>query len=324
MVSMELQRTATSNPKAITIRQLLQQGTGFLSRMGVESARLDAELLLGKVVGCGREELYLNYEMALKAGEKDLFQRALQRRARREPVSYITGHREFWSLDFLVTADVLVPRPETELLVEVAIGLLNGRKRDSLPPLSLPLGKGEIKRGCAERTPKILDLGTGSGAIAVSLAKERSDVEIWATDLFPGALEIARANVARHGVNERTRFLQGDIFEPVEGWSGFFHMIVSNPPYVCRGEIQDLPPEVRDWEPRSAWDGGWDGLDLLRRIIQDGHLYLKEKGFMALEIGADMGEKVCRLIESVGCYSEGSVYQDLAGRDRLVVTRKLP
>jgi release factor glutamine methyltransferase len=306
MVSMELQRTATSNPKAITIQRLLQQGTGFLSQMGVESARLDAELLLGKVVGCGREELYLNYEMPLKAKEKDLFQRALQRRARREPVSYITGHREFWSLDFLLTADVLVPRPETELLVEVVLGLI------------------EAESQMADCKLQILDLGTGSGAIAVSLAKERSDVEIWATDLFPGALEIARANAARHGVNERTRFLQGDVFEPVEGWGGFFHMIVSNPPYVCRGEIQDLPPEVRDWEPRSAWDGGWDGLDLLRRIIQDGHLYLKEKGFMALEIGADMGEKVCRLIEGVGCYSEGSVYQDLAGRDRLVVTRKLP
>lgn len=293
-----------------TVRQLLRRGAEFLSEIGLESARLDAELLLSHVLGWSRERLWLDDKVPLEPTQRELFEQALRRRARMEPVAYITGVREFWSLDFLVTADVLVPRPETELLVEVALGLIEA----------------ESQMGLFQRTGKlqILDLGTGSGAIAVSLAKERRDVEIWATDLFPGALEVAQANAARHGANERTRFFQGDLFEPVKGWTDFFHMIVSNPPYICRGEIQDLPPEVRDWEPKSALDGGPDGLDLLRRIIQDGHLYLREEGFMVLEIGADMGEKVCRLIESVGCYSEGSVYQDLAGRDRLVVTRKLP
>lgn len=303
-MSGEFQIERTCNPRPVTVRQALQEGTGFLCRMGVESARLDAELLLGKVVGAGREALYLDYEMPLKARQKSLFQRALQRRAQREPISYITGQREFWSLDFLVTPDVLVPRPETEHLVEVALELL-----------------GQLDKNFPFR---ILDLGTGSGAIAVSLAKERSDLEIWATDFSSGALEIARANADQHGVREKVHFLQGDTFKPVEGRRGFFHMVVSNPPYVRRGEIQDLPPEVRDWEPKLALDGGLDGLDLYRRIIQGGQLYLADRGFMVLEIGADMGDEVSRLFAIMDCYSEGAVYQDYAGRDRVVVARKLP
>ncbi|MFQ5903450.1 MAG: peptide chain release factor N(5)-glutamine methyltransferase [Candidatus Binatia bacterium] len=304
MMGGEFQIAKICDPEPVTVRQALQEGTGFLSRMGLESARLEAELLLGKVLGGGREGLYLNYEMPLKRREKNLFQRALQRRTRREPVSYITGQREFWSLEFLVTPAVLVPRPETELLVEVALEV-TGQSDESFPF-------------------KILDLGTGSGAIAVSLAKERGDLEVWATDLSSGALEIARANAAHHGVGEKVHFLQGDLFEPVDGRQGFFHLVVSNPPYVRRGEFQNLPPEIRDWEPRSALDGGVDGLDLYRRIIQEGHLYMVDGGLMALEIGADMGDEISRLFASVGFYSEGTLHRDCAGRDRVVVARKLP
>ncbi|MFQ5916248.1 MAG: peptide chain release factor N(5)-glutamine methyltransferase [Candidatus Binatia bacterium] len=298
-------------PRPNTVLQALREGTGSLGRLGIESARLDAEVLLGFVLGGGREQIYLNYEMPLKSHDKEWYLRLLQRRARGEPIAYITGHREFWSLDFFVTPDVLVPRAETELLVEATLGQIEETaSRDSSKIL--------------ERNFQVLDLGTGSGAIGVSLTKERRDVEVWATDLSPKALEIARANADRHGVKDRIRFVEGDLFEPVERQCGFFHGVVSNPPYVRRSEMEFLSPEVREWEPKVALDGGPDGLDFHRRIIQQGHLYLKDGGFMVLEIAPDMGEEVCRLLESAGRYSEGSIHRDLAGRNRIVSTRKLP
>ena len=288
----------------MTVRQALQEGAALLSQMGIESARLDAELLLGKALGCLREKLYLDYEMVLGISVKDLYYSLLERRARREPLCYIIGRREFWSLDLYITPEVLVPRPETELLVEVTLALAKELNKNH------PI--------------KILDLGTGSGAIAVSLAKELSDVEIWATDLSARALEVARTNVLRHGVEEKIHFLQGDAFGPVRGQLKFFDLVVSNPPYVRRREFKNLPPEVRDWEPKLALDGGADGLDFYRRIMEETHLCLADGGFLALEIGADMGAEVCRLITSGGCYSAVSVRQDYAGRDRVVVARKLP
>ncbi len=303
-MSEEFQRAQAFSPQPVSVRQALQEGTKFLSQMGVESARLDAELLLGRVMGWGREKLYLNYEVPLGTHGRAMYHFFLRRRARREPISYITGQREFWSLDFLVTPEVLVPRAETELLIEVVLEVL-GQVHKNFPL-------------------KVLDLGTGSGAIAVSLAKEWGDIEIWAGDLSREALEIARTNAARQGVKEKIHFFQGDLFESFRGQLGFFHVVVSNPPYVRRDEMQNLPPEVRDWEPRLAWDGGLDGLDLYRRIIQEGHLYLTDGGFMVLEIGADMRDKVSRLFTGVGTYSESSVFQDYAGRDRVFVARKLP
>lgn len=292
-------------PRTVTVRQALQEGAALLSQMGIESARLDAALLLGEALGCPREKLYLDYEMALEISVKDLYDSLLERRARREPLSYIIGRREFWSLDFYITPEVLVPRAETELLVEVTLGLVKGLDKNH------PI--------------KILDLGTGSGTIAVSLAKELGDVEIWATDLSARALEVARTNALRHRVEEKIRFLLGDAFAPVRGQLNFFDLVVSNPPYVRRRELKDLSPEVCDWEPRLALDGGADGLDFYRRIVEETHLYLADGGFLALEIGADMSAEVCRLISnSVGYFSATQVCQDYAGRDRVVVARKLP
>jgi len=287
-----------------TVRQLLRRGTEFLSGVGVQSAHLDAELLLSHLLGWSREKLWLKDEAFLEATQIQLFELALRRRARREPVAYITGAKEFWSLDFVVSPEVLVPRPETELLVEIAFGWIR----------SLEVSGSKLR---------ILDLGTGSGAIAVSLLRERNDAEVWATDLSGEALEIARVNAARHGVEEKIHLLQGDLFEPLRSRRGWFHMILSNPPYVRRNEIQNLPPEVRDWEPRPALDGGVDGLDRYRRIIWEGHLYLANGGMIALEIGADMADEVCQLFSGVGCYSRGSVYRDYSGRDRVIVARKL-
>jgi release factor glutamine methyltransferase len=200
-----------------------------------------------------------------------------------------------------VTPDVLVPRPETECLVEAALGVMNDRHR-----------------GPAMR---VLDLGTGSGAIAVSLARERGDLELWATEISPAALEVARLNALRHGVCERISFLAGDLFGPVQELRKWFHLLISNPPYLTRSEMDDLPPEVGEWEPRMALCGGSDGLDFYRRIIQEGPLYLAGKGIMALEIGADMAEAVSGLFAAAGRFSAPGVYQDLAGRDRVVVAQ---
>lgn len=287
----------------LSVREALWQGAEFLSRIGIESARIDAELLLGQALGWTREELYSNPEALLAEKEKKLFQVSLQRRARKAPISYITGHREFWSLDFMVTRDVLIPRPETERLVEVMLQWL---------------GRSTENAGL-----RILDLGTGSGAIAVSLAHERSDLAVWASDLSADALEVAEANARRHGVIERVHFLCGDAYEPVEDRRGFFHAIISNPPYVRRDQLGTLPTEVRLWEPRLALDGGFDGLDLYRRIIQDGHLYLGAGGLMALEIGPDMKEEISRLFANSGRYSDLCAYRDYAGRDRVVIGTRL-
>ena len=286
-----------------SVRRALQEGAEFLSRAGIESARLDAELLLGKAVGHAREALYRDYQVILGAGEQRVYDSLLERRARGEPLAYITGEREFWSLPFYVTSEVLVPRPETEILIEVTLEL--------------------AKKMAPRHTIRILDLGTGSGAVAVALAGELGAAEVWATDLSARALEVARTNAARHEVCDKIRFLQGDTLEPVKNRERIFDLVVSNPPYVRRAELPRLTPEVRDWEPRLALDGGADGLDVYRRISQEAHLYLADGGFVALEIGADMGAEVCRLFAGTGYYDAPSVYQDYAGKDRVVVAQKL-
>lgn len=290
---------ANINATPPMLGETLRAAAALLSRAGIESARLDAELLLAEAVGCERGRLYLRYDTALGAREADLFRSLLARRMNGEPVAYITGRREFWSLDFIVTPAVLVPRPETELLVETAIGLFAAEAEIS----NLKL--------------KILELGTGSGAIAVSLAKEIEGAEIWATDISAPALEVARANARRHGVEGNIRFLEGDLFDPVRERAGFFDVIVSNPPYVRRGELASLAREVRDFEPRIALDGGADGLDFYRRIVAQAPRYIAAHGSVVVEIGADMEESVARLFEESG-YASVRAHQDLSGKDRVV------
>ncbi|NIO08008.1 MAG: peptide chain release factor N(5)-glutamine methyltransferase, partial [Deltaproteobacteria bacterium] len=251
-----------------TVAQALAEGAELLSYSGVESPRLDAELLLCEALGVKRERLYVNYESALARQSGSNYASLLKRRREREPMAYILGHREFWSLDFRVTPDVLVPRPETEVVVEEAL--------DQLANLEKVLKPSRPKPGF-----RILDLGTGSGAIAVSLAKERNDLEIWATDLSSAALEVARFNAQKHGIQEQIQFCRGDLFEPVARQKGFFHLIVSNPPYVNQQEMSDLSREV-GWEPRLALDGGQDGLDFYRRIISQAHRYLVEGGVVTM------------------------------------------
>jgi release factor glutamine methyltransferase len=222
---------------------------------------------------------------------------------RREPVGYITGRKEFWSLDFVVTPEALIPRPETELLVEVALHRL---------------------KSTASRTLNILDLGTGSGIIAVCLAKERLEANIVAVDISSSALEVARINSRRHGVSERIDLIHGDLFAPLGAKEGLFDLIVANPPYIRTGELSLLAPEISQWEPMTALDGGLDGIEYYRRIIGEAHEHLAPGSSIVLEIGADMAPVVTELFARSGGYGPPSVYQDYAGKDRVIAAIEVP
>ena len=297
---MESQTTITTEPKPKSFRDVLLEGARCLRVAGVESARLDAEVLLSQLLGIDKAELFLNLDAALKSEDETRFRELLLRRARQEPVAYITGRKEFWSLDFVVTPDVLIPRPETELVVEVAL---------------------EHARRCSGRSQlQILDLGTGSGAIAISLAKELPQAKMAAVDVSAPALRVAQRNSERHGVANRIHFLGGDLFEYVDGE---FDLIVSNPPYVRRGELSSLPAEIREWEPLTALDGGIDGLDCYRRITAEAHQHLVPGGGIILEIAADRGKAVADLLSRAGCRTTSLLYQDYAGRDRVIAATKM-
>ncbi|HEY1372637.1 MAG TPA: peptide chain release factor N(5)-glutamine methyltransferase [Candidatus Binatia bacterium] len=287
--------TTISWPEATTfsIASALKNATTQLAASDIDSARLDAEILLGEALGTDRGRLFLN-DLELPDAALARFRALVARRAGGEPVSYITGRREFWSLDFIVTPAVLTPRPETELLVEIALKLI-----------------------VSKAAPRILDLGTGSGAIAVALAKEIPGAEIVATDIFREALAIARANARRHGVDNRIRFFAGDLLAPVAAMTGGFDLIVSNPPYIRRADIAALPRDVRDYEPRIALDGGADGRDFYRRIAREAPDYLSAGGFAAVEIGAGMSADVARLFADAG-FADVRIEKDLAGLERVV------
>ena len=278
------------------------QGVRRLLGAGIDSARLDAELLLGCALGMSREELMIAATRKVSVAESDRYEDLLRRRLNREPLAYITGQQEFWSLGFLVSGDVLVPRPETEILVERALkhlATINNRE-----------------------APRILELGTGSGAIAVALASELPQAEIVATEIAPAALEIARRNASRNGVSNAIRFLQGDLFTALDQeLEKDFDLILSNPPYIPRGEIAHLEAEVSRWEPRAALDGGVDGLDFYRRIIEEAPGYLRQGGAVAVEIGAAIGSLVLALFRNNPAYGDTRVYQDYSGRDRVVIAR---
>jgi release factor glutamine methyltransferase len=280
---------------------VLVGGTQFLRDAGIESARLDAEVLLGHALDKERADIYLGMESTLNDSDEKIFRESLTRRAKGEPVAYITGHKEFWSLDFVVTPDVLIPRPETELVVELTL-------------------KEAITTKAAL---KILDIGTGSGVIAIALAKELPAAEIWAVDVSAAALNIAEVNARRHGVAERVKFLDGDLFDPITELGHRFDVIVSNPPYILSKEIANLGREVRDWEPKMALDGGPDGLDCYRQIIGGAHTYLAPEGRVLLEIGEDQGTAVAGLFVPAGRFGAATIFQDYAGKDRVIGASKI-
>jgi release factor glutamine methyltransferase len=278
-----------------TVRRVLSWTSGHFERRGVDSPRLTTEILLAHLLGVDRVRLYVDLDRPLSKAELLAFRRLIERRAAGEPTQYLTGRREFYGRTFLVDERVLIPRPETELLVEAVLR--------------------HIPRDAPSR---LLDLCTGSGCVAVSLAAERPLASVWATDLSPGACQLATQNAERLGVGARITLREGDLFGPLpEG--ARFDAIVSNPPYIPSGELPTLQREVRR-EPALALDGGPDGLTLIRRIAAGAAAWLKPGGRLALEIGEEQGQAVSALLCEAGLV-EVTVQKDLARQDRLVWAR---
>jgi release factor glutamine methyltransferase len=279
---------------AWTILEVLRWTIGRFERQGVASARLDAELLAAHAFGRTRVELYTHFDQPLGDPELAVYRALVQRRLDGEPVAYILGRKEFWSLDLLVDARVLVPRPDTETLVEQALELLQD------------LGKNG-------RALRVADIGTGSGALALALKKERPNDEVFAVDVSLEALAVAGENAGRLGLD--IALVQGDLLEPL-AHLGMFDLVASNPPYISSADIEGLSPEVRR-EPRLALDGGADGLALVRRLAKDAPKVLAPGGALVMEIGAGQATDVLEILRGEG-YADIGTRRDLAGIERVV------
>ena len=299
---MENQRIEPTDAPARRISSVVQQAARRLLSAGIDTGFLDAEVLLCHALGTTREQIVLTANGLLSDSELRAYEALISRRVAREPTAYITGVREFWSQSFHVAPGVLIPRPETELLVEIALRL------------ALELG--------STRPLRIVDIGTGSGAIAVALASELAEAEIFAIDLSAAALEAAKGNASRNHVAGKIKFLRGDLLAPLQVHQQV-DLIVSNPPYIRHDDIDRLEPEVRCWEPRSALDGGWDGLDYYRRILPEAFHYLRPNGALAVEIGASLGKAVAALFKEVAGSAEVKIHHDYAGNERVVTARKI-
>lgn len=289
-----------------TIKDLLKVSTDYLAQKEIENPRLNAEVLLAHQLGIDRVGLYLGFDKPLNENEVSGFRNLIRRRLRREPLQYITGVQEFWSIEFVVNPGVLIPRPETELLVEKACEIM--------APKGYPL----------EQPPlRILDLGTGCGAIAVSVAKEIENSRIWATDQSAKALKSARLNAERQKVSDRIHFLEGNLWEPVAEKGLLFDMILSNPPYVASKEIEGLPCEVSQFEPRLALDGGEEGMYYIERIIEGATEFMDRGAWLIMEMSPDQIEKALHLVQQSGCYQRNMRIKDYSHRYRAVMAQAL-
>jgi len=287
--------------------ELINWTADYFKKNSIESARLDAELLLGHMLNKSRLQLYMDFEQVVSKEHLAQYRELIKKRVERVPVAYLTNHKEFMSLSFYVDESVLIPRPETEVLVEKVLKLQSD--------------------DC-----KVLDLGTGSGAIVVTLATQRVDWKFLATDISTEAVAVAEKNAQRHRVSERITFLQGNLFEPLQvkhpGEGGDepikFDCIVSNPPYIPSCEISTLMPEVRDYEPRIAIDGGSIGLDFIEKMVAEAPKFLTENGQLVFEFGYQQGEAVRNLIQSNLQYTDCNIIKDYAGIERVAVAGVSP
>jgi len=303
--------------KTWTVLELLRWTTDYFSRSGIDSARLDAEVLLAHALETERLRLYIDYEKPVLPEERDRYRALVQRRAReRVPVSQLIGEREFWSLPFKVTSDVLTPRPETETLVEFGLSKASRRAASASTAGSDP-SEGEAVPADSQPALRILDVGTGSGAIALSLASELPHAEITATDLSERALQIAILNADQLHTRERIRFLVGDLFEPVA--SERFDLIVSNPPYVASKDAGSCPPELSH-EPEMALFAGHDGLDVIRRLIVSAGDHLSPGGWLGIELSPEQADTVEQELSQAGFVDVERRF-DLASRPRVVGAR---
>jgi len=274
-----------------TILKTIEWLTDYLQGKDVPEARLNAEHLIAHSLKISRMDLYLQFDRLLKKNELAELKPLIERRAKREPLQYILGTQPFRKVDIKVRPGVLIPRPETEIVVEEVLKSISN-----------------------EASIEILELGVGSGAIVAAIASERENVQITATEISPEALAIAKENTAPY--NERITLLEGDLFEPVEDKS--FDLIVSNPPYMRDDEWPTLEPEVRDYEPLTALKAGKDGLDFYRRIINDSGKHLNPGGLLIMELGDGQGEAVQKLINETSHLEDVVITKDLADKDRVI------
>lgn len=284
-----------------TIHKILNWTTSYFKSHNIDTPRLDAEILLACALKSGRTALYMQHDMPLSADERAAFKALIKRRVLREPVAYIVGSKGFWSLEMTVTKDVLIPRPETECLIETALSDLS-------------------RSGPAPKS--VLELGTGSGAIILALASEHPEHLFFASDRSADALKVARKNAIRNNIGISDRFFSGDWFSPIRENMPLFDMIISNPPYIRTGDIAQLQPEISKYEPMTALDGGKDGLDAYRAIIPSAHTYLAEGGTLILEIGSDQKDDIRQIIDACGCYESVLFKKDYAKCDRVAQMRK--
>jgi len=282
----------------MTIADAILQGTQVLRKAGVSESRREAGSLLAHLLGKDRTFLITQAQDTLSDADLDSYRGLVERRAKGEPLQYIIGVQDFFGLEFKVTPEVLIPRPETELLVETALKLID-----------------------PEAATYICDVGTGSGCIAVTLLRERPLAHAIAVDISDVAIKIAECNAARQSVNERISFVVSDCFESL-GSDKLFDLIVSNPPYVSAEALDGLQREVRDHEPRIALSPGVDGLAIIRRLIQEAPELLKPHGYLLLEIGFDQAAAVERLIDE-NIWKLLDIYPDLQGIPRIVALQKL-
>jgi release factor glutamine methyltransferase len=297
-----MQNQTKRRPPEWTIIKLVEWATAYFKNHDIDSPRATAEILLSNVLNTRRIDLYLRYDQPLISAELEHFKALIKRRLNREPVAYILERKEFWSMDLRVTREVLIPRPETECLVEKTLELL---AVDSNLESKL-----------------ILELGTGSGAIILALASEKPKHSYWATDISINAIRVARHNARKNGLDGKVHFIIGDWFAPLRSKPGLFDLIVSNPPYIKSDDLTRLQPEIYAYEPLLALDGAADGLHCLRHIIQSAFLFLKPGGVIILEIGSDQKAPLKQMIDACGQYEEVDFYQDYSGYDRILQIKK--
>jgi release factor glutamine methyltransferase len=287
-----------------TIKRLLEWTIGYFTRKQVDPPRLSAESLLAHVLGVSRIKLYTSYEQLVSERHLAEFRELVRRAGEQEPIAYLAGKAPFFNLEFIVTRDVLIPRPDTETLVENVLQL--------------------ARRTTGFETPRVLELGTGSGCIAAAIAHHHKHATVIATEISPAALAVARQNIERLGLNDRVTLLEGDLFEPLAQSvdQHAFDLIVSNPPYIPTAQIDKLDRSVREYEPLQALDGGLDGLAVHRRILAGAHLRLRSGGQILLEIAFDQGELSRTVASQYSGFREIRILKDHAGNERVLAATR--
>jgi release factor glutamine methyltransferase len=286
------------------IKELLKVSAEYLREKGLENPRLSAEVLLAHHLKVDRVRLYLDLEKPLQEEELAGYRSLIRRRGRREPLQYITGLQGFWSAELSVRPGVLIPRPESELLVEQALEILRS-------------GDGRVSS-----KPRILDLGTGSGALIIALGREVPEALLWASDLSVEALAVARENAVRHGLERKIEFLEGDFLGPSKEKGLAYDLILSNPPYVASEEMANLMPEVQH-EPRCALDGGRGGMECIERILREAPDSLVPGGWLLIEMDPRQVPTALGLIAQSGRYGESRAAKDYTRRNRVIVARRI-